>query len=163
MHVGLLSVVRALDSFIVEGRTQGMVSTNDTCSFLGYRECEGFTSTEARQLQTSIMNNQFSGNEQDADDSSESMDNTYDISCIESQDKIRKSLLTMNDSFLYNKRVSQEMVNEYFEQIKKIQNQMLMKLETDSQGHKEKREYEFACNEGTYQSPQKRKHNVLDY
>ena len=69
----------------------------------------------------------------------------------------------MNDSFLYNERVSQEMVKEYFEQIKKIQNQMLMKLETDSQGCEEKREYEFACNEGTYRSPQKRKHNVLDY
>ena len=69
----------------------------------------------------------------------------------------------MNDSFLYNERVSQEMVNEYFEQIKKIQHQMLMKLETDSQGHEEKREYEFACNEGTYRSPQKRKHNILDY
>jgi len=59
--------------------------------------------------------------------------------------------------------VSQEMVNEYFEQIKKIQNQMLMKLETDSQGREEKREDEFACNKGTYRSPQKRKHNVLDY
>ena len=69
----------------------------------------------------------------------------------------------MNDSFLYNKRVSQEMVNEYFEQIKKIHNQMLMKLKTDSQGCEEKREYEFACSEGTYQLPQKRKHNVLDY
>ena len=69
----------------------------------------------------------------------------------------------MNDSFLDNERVSQEMVNEYFEQIKKTQNQMLMKLETDSQGREGKREYEFACNEGTYQSPQKRKHNVLDY
>ena len=109
------------------------------------------------------MDNQFRGNKQDKDDSSESMDNTYDIGCIESRDTIRKSLLTMNDSFLYNERVSQEMVNEYFEQIKKTQNQILMKLETDSQSHEEKREYEFACNEGTYRSPQKRKHNVLDY
>ncbi len=69
----------------------------------------------------------------------------------------------MNDSFLYNERVSQEMVKEYFEQIKKSHSQMLMKLETDSQGCEEKREYEFACNEGTYRSPQKRKHNVLGY
>ncbi len=64
------------------------------------------------------MDNQFGGNEQDADDSSESMDNAYDIGCIERWEKIRKSLLTMNDSFLYNERVSQEMVKEYFEQIK---------------------------------------------
>ncbi len=92
-----------LDSFILGGRAQGFGSSSESSSFVGYRECEGFTSTEARQLQTSIMDNQFSGNEQDEDDSSESMDNTYDIGCIESRDKIRKSLLTMNDSFLYNK------------------------------------------------------------
>ncbi len=84
------------------------------------------------------MDNQFSGSKQDEDDSSDSMGDTYDNGCIECRDEIRKSLLTINDSFLYNERVPQEMVKEYFEQIKKIQNQMLMNLETDSQGMKKR-------------------------
>ncbi len=31
------------------------MSTNDTSSFIDYREREGFTSTEARRLQSSIL------------------------------------------------------------------------------------------------------------
>ena len=70
-----------LDSFILGGRTQGLVSSNDTSSFIGYRECEGFTSTKARRLQSTISmllpscddsDNQFNGNNQDANESSES-------------------------------------------------------------------------------------------
>ena len=37
-----------LDSFIGESRTQGMVSTNDNTSLMGYRECEGYTLPKAR-------------------------------------------------------------------------------------------------------------------
>ena len=69
----------------------------------------------------------------------------------------------MNDSFVYNERVPMEMVNDYFNRIKMVQKEMLNTLQSDSQGCKEKREYEFACNKGTYRSPQKRKKNVLDY
>ena len=161
-----------LDSFILGGRTQGLMDTNDITSFIGYRECEGFTSTEARRLQSSISmslpshddcDNQFSGNNEDADDSSESSNNSYDIGCVNSRDDIRQSLVSMNDSFVYNERVPMEMLNDYFNRIKMVQKEMLNTLQSDSQGCKEKREYEFACNEGTYRSPQKRKKNVLDY
>ena len=149
-----------------------MVSTNDTTTFIGYRECEGFTSTEARQLQSSISmmlpscddsDNQFSGNNQDANDSSESSNNLYDIGCVNSQDEIRQSLVSMNDSFVYNERVPMEMVNDYLHRIKMVQKEMLNTLQSESQDSQETRKYEFACNEGTYRSLQKRRKNVLDY
>ncbi len=77
--------------------------------------------------------------------------------------KIRQSLVSMNDSFVYNERVPMEMVNDYFNRIKMVQKEMLNTLKSDSQGCKENREYEIACNKVTYRSPQKRKKNVLDY
>ena len=161
-----------LDSFIVEGRTQGMVSTNDNTSFMGYRECEGYTSPKARRLQDSISKSlptpddsgdQFSVHNQDCFDSSESSNNSYDIGCCNTRDDIRQSLVSMNDSFVYNERVPMEMLNEYFQRIKMVQKEMLNTLHSESQDSRETREYEFACNEGTYRSPQKRKKNVLDY
>ena len=69
----------------------------------------------------------------------------------------------MNDSFVYNERVPMEMLNEYFQRIKMVQKEMLNTLHSESQDSQETREYEFACNEGTYRSPQKRRKNVLDY
>ncbi len=161
-----------LDSFILEGRTQGMVSTNDNTSFIGYRECEGYTSPEARRFQASISKplpshddcrNQFSVNNEDDDDSSESSIYSYDIGCCNTRDDIRQSLVSMNDSFVYNERVPMEMVNDYFHRIKMVQKEMLNTLQSESQDSQETREYEFACNEGTYRSPQKRRKNVLDY
>ncbi len=69
----------------------------------------------------------------------------------------------MNDSFVYNERVPMEMVNDYFHIIEMVQKEMLNTLQSESQDSQETREYEFACNEGTYRSPQKRRKNVLDY
>ncbi len=69
----------------------------------------------------------------------------------------------MNDSFVYNERVPMEMLNEYFQRIKMVQKEMLNTLHSESQDCQGTREYEFACNEGTYRSPQKRKKNVLDF
>ena len=75
------------------------------------RVAYGFTSTEARRLQSSISmslpscedsDNQFSGNNQDTNDSSESSNNSYDIGFVDSRDEIRQSLVSMNDSFVYN-------------------------------------------------------------
>ena len=161
-----------LDSFIVEGRTQGMVSTNDTSSFLRYRECEGYTSPKARRMQDCISKSlpspdnyghQCSDLNQNSFDSSEISNNSYDIGCCNTRDDIRQSLVCMNDSFVYNERVPMEMVNDYFQRIKMVQKEMLNTLHSESQDFQGTREYEFACNEGTYRSPQKRKKNVLDY
>ena len=58
-------------------------------SFTGYRDNEGFTSKEARRMQTNrslsshkcaISNDHYSGHELD-DESSESIEGTYDIGC----------------------------------------------------------------------------------
>jgi len=135
-----------------------MVSTNDNTSFIDYRECEGYTSPEARQLQASISKplpshddcgNQFSVNNEDDDDSSESSIYSHDIGCCNTRDDIRQSLVCMNDSFVYNERVPMEMLNEYFQRIKMVQKEMLNTLQSESQDSQETREYEFACNEGT--------------
>ncbi len=91
------------------------------------------------------------------------MEETYDIGCNMSRDEIRKSLVTMNDTFLNNERVSNKMVHEYYEEIKLMQRRMLSSLEIESLPGQLNREFEFACNEGTYRSPQKRKLNALDY
>ncbi len=105
---------------------------------------------------------QYSRHEPD-DESSESMDETYDIGCTMSRDEIRKSIVTMTDTFLNNERVSKKMVKEYYEEIKLMHRRMLSSLETESLPGQLNREFEFACNEGAYRSPQKRKPNALDY
>ncbi len=51
----------------------------------------------------------------------------------------------------------------YYEEIKLMQRRMLCSLETESLSGQVNREFEFACNEGAYWSPQKRKPNALDY
>ena len=95
------------------------MSTNDNTSFIGFRECEGYTSPEARRLQANISKplpshddcgHQFSINNEDDDDSSESSIYSYDIGCCNTRDDTRQSLVSMNDSFVYNERVPMEMV-----------------------------------------------------
>ena len=113
---------------------------SESVSFTGYRDSEGFTSREARRMQTNIClssqkcaisDDHYSGHELD-DESSESMEETYDIGCNMSRDEIRKSLVTMNDTFLNNERVSNKMVHEYYEEIKLMQRRMLSSLEIES-------------------------------
>jgi hypothetical protein len=85
-----------------------LIKTSASGSFTGYRDSSGFTSTEARIMQTNIClssqkcaisDDHYSGHELD-DKSSESMEETYDIGCNMSRDEIRKSLVTMTDTFL---------------------------------------------------------------
>jgi hypothetical protein len=160
-----------LEAFIVGGRKQGLITTDERGSFTGYRNSEGFTSREAQRMQTNIslssqkcdgFDDQYSGHELDYE-SSASVEETYDIGCTMSRDEIRKSIVTMTDNFLNNERVSNKLVNEYYEEIKLMQRRMLCSLETESLSGQVNREFEFACNEGAYRSPQKRKLNALDY
>jgi hypothetical protein len=160
-----------LEGFIVGGRIHGSITKGERGSFTGYRDSEGFTSREAQRMQTNIslssqkcdsLEDKYSGEEPD-DESSESMDETYDIGCTMSRDEIRKSIVTMTDAFLNNERVSKKMVKEYYEEIKLMHRRMLSSLETESLPGQVNREFEFACNEGAYRSPQKRKPNALDY
>jgi hypothetical protein len=120
------------------------------------------TNISSSSHKCAISDDYYSGHELD-DESSESMEETYDIGCTMSRDEIRKSLVTMTDTFLNNERVSNKMVHEYYEEIKLKQRQMLSSLEIESLPGQLNREFEFACNEGTYWSPQKRKLNALDY
>ena len=89
------------------------------------------------------FDDQYSGQEQD-DESSQSMEETYDIGCTMSRDEIRKSIVATTDNFLNNERVSNKMVNEYYEEIKLIQRRMLSSLETESLPGQLNREFEFA-------------------
>ena len=54
------------------------------------------------------------------------------------------------------------MVQEFHEEVKNIQRMMMSRLKITS-NEEENGFYEFACDEGTFKSPQKRKPNALDY
>ena len=66
------------------------------------------------------------------------------------------------DTFLSSEQVSNEMVQEFHDEIQINYRQMMSSLKekgfTQDNG-----ELEFACDEGMYWSPQKRNHNALDY
>ena len=93
---------------------------------------------------------------------SESNEDSLDICSNTNRDEIRKSLVSCVDTFLNSERVSNEMVQEFHDEIQIMYRRMMSSLKekgiTQVNG-----EYEFACDEGMYRSPQKRKHNALDY
>ena len=166
----MLPVIQ-IRSFHYRRQKTGLITTDERGSFTGYRNSEGFTSREAQRMQTNIslssqkcdgFDDQYSCHDLD-DESSASMEETYDIGCTMSRDEIRKSIVTMTHTFMNNERVSNKMVNEYYEEIKLMQRRMLSSLETESLSGQLNRKFEFSCNEGTYWSPQKRKFNALDY
>ena len=63
---------------------------------------------------------------------------------------------------LINISISNNMVHEYFDEMKKVHNEMMTKLKSGLHNC-ENGEFEFASDEGKYRSPQKRKHNILDF
>ncbi len=65
-------------------------------------------------------------------------------------------------TFLSSERVSNEMVDKFHEEVQNVYKQMMSKLKEECIA-KDDREYKIACDEGTFRSPQKRKHNGLDY
>ena len=160
-----------LDQFIYSGRLQDLISPNEIVSFEGYRESDGFTSAEAKRLQRNLLHHSKQCNGEDYDphfSCSESIqgisefNDSLDICCTTNRDEIRKSLVSCVDTFLSSERVSNEMVNEFNEEVQIIYRRMMSRLK-EKGSTQDNGEYEFACDEGIYRSPQKRKHNALDY
>ena len=161
-----------LDQFIYSGRSPDLISPNENVTFEGYRQSEGFTSAEAKRLQRNVLHHSKDCNGEDYDPhfncnesigaTSESNEDSLDICSNTNRDEIRKSLVSCVDTFLNSELVSNEMVQEFHDEIQIMYRRMMSSLKekgiTQVNG-----EYEFACDEGMYRSPQKRKHNALDY
>ena len=65
-------------------------------------------------------------------------------------------------TFLSSEKVSNEMVDEFYEEVQNIYKRMMSKLKEECIA-KDDEDYKFACDEGIFRSPQKRKHNGSDY
>ena len=141
-------------------------------SFEGYCQSEGFTSAEAKRLQRNVLHHSkycngedydphFSCNES-IDATSKSNEDSLDQCIKMNWDEIMNLLVSCGDTFLSSEQVSNGIVQGFHDTIQIMYRQMMSSLKekgfTQDNG-----EYEFACDEGMYRSPQKRKHNALDY
>jgi len=165
-----------LDKFISMGRKPDFITPSGRRSFEGYRESQGYKSEEAQRLQMNVFHHSQNEKDDQSDkydepdfdingnlgDDSYSNHSSVGLCGTDSREEIRKSLMTYVDNFLGSPRVSNEMVQFFHIEVKTIYMQMMSEAKercvTEENG-----EYEFACDEGMYRSPQKRKHNALDY
>ena len=95
-------------------------------------------------------------------DVSDSNHSSVGLCGTDSQEEIRKLLMTYVDNFLESARVSSEMVQAFHTEVKTIYMRMMSEVKEKCVAE-ENGKYKFACDEGIYRSPQKRKHNALDY
>lgn len=165
-----------LDEFVSKGRKPEFITPRVIIPFEGYRKSQGFKSNEAQRLQTNV----FRHSQNESDDKSEQSDlasldingtmgddshsnlSSVGLCGTESRDEVRKCLITYVDDFLGSPRVSTEMVHMFHTEVKTIYKRMMSDVKEKGVAG-ENGEYEFACDEGIYKSPQKRKRNALDY